>query len=114
MKFSVSIKCSFWIVIISTIFSCKKDNLIEPLIIERACGTITARADAQAGDTYMLNGIIYTVVDSAGLVEMIENGEDVSTAVTTFIRNMSGLFWGKSDFNQDLSAWDGRIRYPKV
>ncbi|MEN8251144.1 MAG: hypothetical protein ABFS32_19580, partial [Bacteroidota bacterium] len=49
------------------LFGC--DKPIEPTVLPNACGTIIAPEGATPGDTYDINGIIYTVVDSAMLYE---------------------------------------------
>ena len=72
--------------------------------------TIKACEDANVGDTGVINGVTYTVVDEAMLREMVENEEDVTTVVTTKVTNMFELFYIDSDtfsdFNQDISSWD--------
>ena len=72
--------------------------------------TIKACDDANVGDTGVINGVTYTVVDEAMLREMVENEEDVTTVVTTKVTNMFELFYIDSDtfsdFNQDISSWD--------
>ncbi len=91
--------------------SCEKD----PPIVEGENGlvyldangvTIKAFEDAQAGDTDILHGVTYTIVDSAMLYEMVEGGEDVSDVVTTLVTNMYDLFYRNEDFNQNISSWD--------
>ena len=47
--------------------------------------TIKACEDANVGDTGVINGITYTVVDEAMLREMVANEEDVSIVVTTLV-----------------------------
>ena len=72
--------------------------------------TIKACDFASVGDTGVINGVTYTVVDEAMLREMVENEEDVTTVVTTKVTNMFELFYIDSDtfsdFNQDISSWD--------
>ena len=72
--------------------------------------TIKACEDANVGDTGVINGITYTVVDEAMLREMVANEEDVSIVVTTLVTDMTELFYfgpnENSDFNQDISSWD--------
>ena len=45
--------------------------------------TIKACDDANVGDTGVINGVTYTVVDEAMLREMVDNEEDVTKVVTT-------------------------------
>jgi surface protein len=72
--------------------------------------TIKACEDANVGDTGVIDDVTYTVVDEAMLRTMVVNGEDVTTVVTTKVRDMSVLFFIDagvfSDFNQDISSWD--------
>ncbi|MDC0341522.1 BspA family leucine-rich repeat surface protein [Flavobacteriaceae bacterium] len=72
--------------------------------------TIKAYECAEVGDTGVINGVTYTVVDEAMLRTMVANEEDVTKVVTTKVTNMSELFFIDfdtfSDFNQDISNWD--------
>ena len=77
--------------------------------------TIKACDDANVGDTGVIGGVTFTVVDEAMLRAMVANEEDVTKVVTTFVTEMSELFYlgldseGNiiyNDFNQDLSSWD--------
>jgi surface protein len=72
--------------------------------------TIKACEDANVGDTGVINGVTYTVVDEAMLRDMVANEEDVTKVVTSKVTNMFELFFiafdTPSDFNQDISSWD--------
>ena len=72
--------------------------------------TIKAYDFAEVGDTGVINGITYTVVDEAMLREMVENEQDVTKAVTTKVTNMSELFFisnsNPNSFNQPIGNWD--------
>ena len=68
--------------------------------------TIKACDDANVGDTGLVNGATYTVVDEAMLRDMVANEEDVTRVVTTFVTNTQGIFGGATPFNQDISNWD--------
>jgi surface protein len=74
--------------------------------------TIKACDDAIVGDTGVINGITYTVVDENTLREMVADERDVTKVVTTKVTDMSELFFTyvdyqiDSDFNQDISSWD--------
>ena len=74
-------------------------------ILPNSDGIIVAPKRAEAGDTYDVNGITYTVVDNAMLYEMVENEEDVTKVITTLVTDMYRLFEGRN-FNQDISSWD--------
>ena len=67
--------------------------------------TIKACDYANAGDTGMINGVTYTVVDVFTLGSMINNGDDVTRVCTSLITYMSGTF-SNSSFNQDINTWD--------
>jgi len=47
-----------------------------------------------------------TPITLAKLKEMIANGEDVTKVNTSQITDMSNLFNGNKEFNQDISGWD--------
>ena len=66
--------------------------------------TIKASAGAVNGDTGVLDGVTYTVVNLSNLNSMISNGDDVTKVVTSLITNMFAMFY--SSFNQDISSWD--------
>jgi len=73
--------------------------------------TIKACDDANIGDTGVVNGVTYTVVDEVMLRTMVDNEEDVTKVVTTKVTDMSELFRLVDDspnpnFNQDISSWD--------
>ena len=77
--------------------------------------TIKACEDANVGDTGVINGVTYTVVDEAMLREMVADEEDVTKVVTTKVTDMFELFYLGidsggfdifSDFNQNISSWD--------
>ena len=68
--------------------------------------TIKAAWGAVNGDTGVLNGVTYTVVNLSTLKSMISNGDDVTKVCTTPITDMSFLFNGNTSFNQDISSWD--------
>ena len=72
--------------------------------------TIKACEDANVGDTGVINGITYTVVDEAMLRDMVDNGDDVTNVAITKVTNMFELFFidfdTPSDFNQNISSWD--------
>jgi len=67
--------------------------------------TIKAVYGAVNGDTGVLDGVTYTVVDLSTLNSMINNGDDVTKVCTTPITNMSFMF-EVSPFNQDIGSWD--------
>jgi len=68
--------------------------------------TIKAYECANIGDTGVINGDTYTVIDEAILREMINNAEDVTKVVTTKVTDMSYMFYVAEGEGQDLSSWD--------
>ena len=51
--------------------------------------TIKACDDAIVGDTGVIDGVTYTVVDETMLRVMVDNEEDVTKVVTTLITDMT-------------------------
>ena len=77
-------------------------------LVYRADNGITIKADPSAniGDTGVINGVTYTVVDKEMLQQMIWDNEDISKVCTTKITNMSGLFVQYEIDGSDLITWD--------
>ena len=68
--------------------------------------TIKATEFALVGDTKVINGKTYKVVDESMLRQMVANDEDVTGVVTSKVTKLSGLFEGNTSFNQDIGSWD--------
>ena len=68
--------------------------------------TIKASAGAVNGDTGVLYGYTYTIVDDNSLAYAIYQGYPLNNLVTSLITDMSGVFATNSTFNQDISSWD--------
>jgi len=68
--------------------------------------TIKACDDANVGDTGVINGVTYTVVDEAMLRYKVLFEEDVSKLATTKVTDMRRLFAEKLNFNQPIGNWD--------
>ena len=70
--------------------------------------TIKACEDAEVGDTGVINGITYTIVDEAMLRVMVAGiPEDLTKVVTTFVTDISLLFDDTLNvYNQNISSWD--------
>jgi surface protein len=68
--------------------------------------TIKACDDVIVGNVGTVNGIEYTVVDRDMLDEMIANDEDLTVVCTTRVTDMSEIFSGSDEFNQDIGSWD--------
>jgi hypothetical protein len=69
--------------------SCNGDN---PVYLADNGVTIKACDFASVGDTGVVDGVTYTVVDEAMLRTMVANEEDVTKVVTTKVTNMSYMF----------------------
>ncbi|MDB9994433.1 BspA family leucine-rich repeat surface protein, partial [Flavobacteriaceae bacterium] len=80
-------------------------NGVNPIYLADNGITIKACDDANVGDTGVINGITYTVVDETMLREMIANEEDETKVVTTKVTDMERMF-DFSFFNLDISTWD--------
>ena len=68
--------------------------------------TIWIEGEAELGDTGVIDGITYTVVDETKLREMASNDKDVTKVVTSKVSDMSELFEGKGRFIQNIASWD--------
>ena len=83
-----------------------------PIYLDSNGITIKACDDTNVGDTGVVNGVTYTVVDEAMLREMAGyNGigivEDLTKMCTTRVTDMSELFYGCNEpFNQPIGNWD--------
>ncbi|MBT3588301.1 MAG: BspA family leucine-rich repeat surface protein [Flavobacteriaceae bacterium] len=64
-----------------------------------------ASAGAVNGDTGVLDGVTYTVVNLSTLNSKISNGNDVTKVVPSLVTDMSYIFDGSS-LNQDIGSWD--------
>ena len=59
------------------------------------------------GDTFDINGVTYTKVDSTTLQSLAKNSSpQLTTSCTTGITSMTKLFRKKKNFNVDISSWD--------
>jgi surface protein len=59
------------------------------------------------GDTFGINGVTYTKVDSTTLQSLAKKSSpQLTTSCTTGITSMSKLFQRKRKFNVDISSWD--------
>ncbi|NVJ88794.1 MAG: DUF285 domain-containing protein [Flavobacteriaceae bacterium] len=69
--------------------------------------TIKANSNAKPGDIATLNGVEYLIVDNDLLREIIvDETEDLSKLVTTFVTDMSSMFRNKQTLTPDITAWD--------
>ena len=77
-----------------------------PIYLDDNGVTIKARDWAFVGDTGVVNGVGYTIVDTSTLRSMIDNGDDVTRVCTSRIISMSRYFYNDSYFNQPIGNWD--------
>ena len=63
-------------------------------------------SNANVGDTGVLNGKVYEVVDNASLRTKAYNDEDLTCVCTSRVTEMYELFKGKISFNSDITFWD--------
>ncbi len=61
---------------------------------------------AQPGDTDEVNGILYEAVDRDLLIQRRDEYEDLSRRCTSLVTDMSNLFSGIENYNQDIGSWD--------
>ena len=59
---------------------------------------------ATLGDTTVINGVTYTVVDNSTIAGQILNGN--VNLCTTVVTNMSNIFKDKNFFNTDIGFWN--------
>jgi hypothetical protein len=61
----------------------------------------------KVGDTFDINGVTYSKVDSITLGNLADaNSAALSTSCTTGITSMASLFLKNKQFNVDISSWD--------
>jgi surface protein len=61
----------------------------------------------KVGDTFDINGVTYTRVNSSTLKSLAKDSSpQLTTSCTTGIISMSNLFQNKLQFNVDISSWD--------
>lgn len=68
--------------------------------------TIKCNANAKVGETYTFNNTSYLIVDNHLLKKMVKNNESLENIVTTYVTDMSFLFFKKKKFNDNISHWD--------
>ena len=100
----------FYLFLVLGLFACSSDSADEddsnPVYLDSNGVTIKARDWAVVGDSGTINGITYTIVDSATLFIMADNLEDLTRVCTSRIISMDDLFRDNIGFNQDIGSWD--------
>ena len=94
---------------IPLVFTCRSDSSDDdtnPVYLDANGVTIKARDWAVVGESGVINGITYTIVDGATLAGMIENGDDVTRVCTSRIIDMNSLFWSYANDIPNISSWD--------
>ncbi|MCH1517023.1 MAG: DUF285 domain-containing protein, partial [Flavobacteriaceae bacterium] len=62
---------------------------------------------ANVGDTAVVDGKSYTVVDRAALLQKVTDGDaDFDCICTSLVTDMQQVFQNETTFNQDISSWD--------
>ena len=99
---------------ISSTVSCSKDDGIAAGEASTSGNTTTNNiafdggickcANATVGDTAVINGTTYTVVNNSTIAGQITN--ENYNLCTTLVTDMSQLFKDKGSFNTDISFWD--------
>lgn len=58
------------------------------------------------GETFELDGVIYTVADRKMLDEALKKGKDLTKYCTSKVTDMGAMFGYDTSFNQDIGDWD--------
>jgi predicted metalloprotease len=75
----------------------------EPKIVLDDNGvTLKCTPSAEVGQTYIFNDTTYLVVDNELLKELVVKEESVQNVVTTYVTDMSYLFYENEDFNENV------------
>ncbi len=77
-----------------------------PIYLDQNGVTVKAAPNAVIGETYEFEGKTYRVVNDEMLRSMVNDEADLSAVVTTYITDMSYLFYKRENFDADLSSWD--------
>ncbi len=68
--------------------------------------TLKCEITAKIGDTLFYEDSPYLIVDNEMLRDLVEKRSSVEHVITTFVTDMSYLFYRNTDFDQDISRWD--------
>jgi surface protein len=103
--------------ILFTIFTCNAGSVLaavrqapssEPFYVAPNGVTVMCPGVA-VGDTFTLNDVTFTKVDSATLTSLANDKgswPQLATSCTTGVTTMANLFYRKKSFNEDISSWD--------
>ena len=90
-----------------TTITLRKSNNQSNIYLDSNGITVKALETAQPGDTEVINGIEYIVVNPAMLEYFKEtNPSELHRVVTSKITDLSLFFAYESEFNVDISSWD--------
>jgi len=62
--------------------------------------------EMEVGETFVQDGVTYTVVDEESLRQAVKEGWDMKTVCTSHVTDMSEMFRGRGTFKGDISRWD--------
>ena len=85
---------------------------ISPLVIidEKGIAKLETKNEDVIGQTAILDTnnqtIEYVIVDDELLRNKVSHGDDIEHIVTTYVEDMSGLFAGNKEMEQNISSWD--------
>lgn len=68
--------------------------------------TLKCEMTAKIGDTLFYENIPYLIVDNEMLYQMVQKQSSVEQVITSYVTDMSYLFYRNNNFNQDISRWD--------
>ena len=78
----------------------------DPIYLDQNGVTVKATSEAIIGQTYQFQNKSYLVVDNELLRSMVNDDADLTLVVTSFVTDMSYLFYKRESFNVDISSWD--------
>jgi surface protein len=61
---------------------------------------------ARVGEKGFVDGVQYEAVDRNLLIQRVNQNADLTKVCTSLVTDMSGLFYDKTTFNQNISNWD--------
>ena len=68
--------------------------------------TLKCTPSAEVGKSYSFNNKFYLIVDNELLKKLVKNEQPLDNVVTTYVIDMSYLFYENTDFNENISHWD--------
>lgn len=68
--------------------------------------TLMCSSSAEVGKSYQFNNKTYLIVDNELLKKLTKKEVPLKNVITTFVTDMSYLFYKNKNFNDDISQWD--------